>query len=93
VSPAVSSCSLEAACARHPASWPTWGLTVRSQQQARAHYMGRRRLVRRARAARWARRERAARVSRDACVVTSSVRVGMGAVGRGRSAQAASSEQ
>ena len=40
-----------------------------------------------------ARRERAALTSRDLCVVTSSVRVAIGAVGRGRSAQAASSEQ
>jgi len=38
-------------------------------------------------------RECAARPSRDLCVVTSSVRVAMDAVGRGRSAQAASSEQ
>jgi len=72
---------------------PHQGLTVRSQQQARTHYLGRRRLVRRARAARWARRECAALTSRDLCVVTSSVRVAIGAVGRGRSAQAASSEQ
>jgi len=40
-----------------------------------------------------ARRERAARAEPDACPLTSSVRVETGAVGRGRSAQAASSEQ